>query len=195
MTDIGEIKSPYLRRVIQERGINDQQVISLLIVERYFREPEPTNPVVALMLNAIDRDHPAEAAAVRRELELVKTKPEREIKEIQPTADAKYRALQARVTATGEVSEHSKREQLPSGAAQPSSSSPCSGSVEDAKSVEAMTPSPGSMDSSGGAKEQSSAPPSASATNPSKPNPSEKPGSRSVAPASLARFAGRAPAG
>ncbi len=195
MTDIGEIKSPYLRGVIQQRGINDQQVISLLIVERYFREPEPTNPVVTLMLRAIDRDHPAEAAVVRRELELVKAKTEREIKEIQATADAKHRALQIRVTETGKVSEHSKRGQLTNGAAQPICSSPCSGSVEDAKSIEAMKPSPGSMDSSGGAKEQSSAPPSASATNSSKPNPSEKPGSRSVAPASLSRFARREPAG
>jgi hypothetical protein len=78
MTDIGEIKSAYLRRVIQQRGINDEQVVSLLIVERYFREPEPTNPFVTLMLSAIDRDHPTEAAVVRRELELVKTKPEKE---------------------------------------------------------------------------------------------------------------------
>jgi len=79
MTDIGEIKSAYLRRVIQQRGINDEQVVSLLIVERYFREPEPTNLVVTLMLSALDRDHPTEAAVVRRELELVKTKPEKEI--------------------------------------------------------------------------------------------------------------------
>lgn len=104
MMGVREIESAYLRRVIQQRGISDQQVLSLLIVERYFREPEPTNSVVTLMLSAIDRDYPAEAAVVRRELESVKAEPKAQIKESQANAGAKHRALQARLTAAGGAS-------------------------------------------------------------------------------------------
>ena len=100
MMGVREIESAYLRGAIQQRGINDQQVLSLLIVERYFREPEPTNSVVTLMLSAIDRDYPAEAAVVRRELESVKAEPKAQIKESQ----AEHRALQARLTSAGRAS-------------------------------------------------------------------------------------------
>ena len=68
MSDFYEIKSPFLRKVLERRGINDDQVTSLLIVERYQRHPEPTNSVVTLMLTAINRDLPLETAIVRREI-------------------------------------------------------------------------------------------------------------------------------
>ena len=55
MSDLDEIRSPFLRKVLERRGINDDQVTSLLIVERYQRQPEPTNSIVALMLKAIER--------------------------------------------------------------------------------------------------------------------------------------------
>jgi hypothetical protein len=70
MNEVDEIRSPFLRRTIEQRGIKDDQVTSLLIVERYLRYPEPTNSIVSLMLNAIDREYPVEAAIVRREAEL-----------------------------------------------------------------------------------------------------------------------------
>ena len=57
MDNFGEIKSPFLRKVIERRGINDDQVTSLLIVERYQRQPEPANSIVALMLKAIEWSH------------------------------------------------------------------------------------------------------------------------------------------
>jgi hypothetical protein len=66
MSHVDEVRSPFLRKAIEQRGIADDRVTSLLIVERYLRHPEPTN-FVALMLNAIDRDLPLEAAIVRRE--------------------------------------------------------------------------------------------------------------------------------
>jgi hypothetical protein len=160
MTEIREIKSAYLRGVILQRGINDQQVISLLIVERYFREPEPTNPVVTLMLSAIDRDHPAEAAVVRRELELVKADPKAQTKENLATADAKRHALQARVAATGRVSKNSKQQQLTSGAAPQTASS--TQSVEEPSPVEAMRPSLALVPTQGSVEEQSANAPSAS---------------------------------
>ncbi|HEU0018344.1 MAG TPA: hypothetical protein VFQ31_08335 [Methyloceanibacter sp.] len=37
MDNFDVIKSPFLRKVIERRGINDDQVTSLLIVERYQR--------------------------------------------------------------------------------------------------------------------------------------------------------------
>jgi hypothetical protein len=66
MTDVDEIRSPFLRRTIEQRGIKDDQVTSRLIVERYLRHPELTNSIVTLMLQATDREHPLEAAIVRR---------------------------------------------------------------------------------------------------------------------------------
>ena len=60
MSNFDEIKSPFLRKVIERRGINDDQVTSLLIVERYQRRPEPANSIVGLMLKAIERELPLE---------------------------------------------------------------------------------------------------------------------------------------
>jgi len=70
MSNRDEIMSPFLRKVLERRGIDDDQVTSLLIVERYQRHPDPTNSIVKLMLTAIDRDLPLEAKIVRREVEL-----------------------------------------------------------------------------------------------------------------------------
>jgi hypothetical protein len=81
MSDLYEIKSPFLRKVLERRGINDDQVTSLLIVERYQRHPEPTNSVVTLMLTAINRDLPLEAAIVRREVDLGRALRDEEIEE------------------------------------------------------------------------------------------------------------------
>jgi hypothetical protein len=92
MTEVDEIRSPFLRRVIEQRGIKDDQVIDLLIVERYSRHPEPTNSIVSLMLKAIDREHPLEAAIVRRESELGRSLTEPETKALQARALAEGRA-------------------------------------------------------------------------------------------------------
>lgn len=81
MDKLGEIKSPFLCKVIERRGINDDQVTSLLIVERYQRQPEPANSIVALMLRAIDRELPLEASIVRREVELGRALTDKEIGE------------------------------------------------------------------------------------------------------------------
>jgi len=40
MSDVDEIKSPFLRKNIEERGIIDDLVTDLLIVERYLRRAE-----------------------------------------------------------------------------------------------------------------------------------------------------------
>jgi hypothetical protein len=81
MSDLDEIKSPLLRKVFERRGINDEQVTSLLIVERYHRQPNPTNSIVKLMLTSIDRDLPLEAAIVRREIELGRALTDKEIEQ------------------------------------------------------------------------------------------------------------------
>jgi hypothetical protein len=81
MDDFDEIKSPFLRKVVERRGINDDQVTSLLIVERYQRRPEPSNSIVRLMLKAINRELPLEAAIVRREVELGRALTDKEIEE------------------------------------------------------------------------------------------------------------------
>jgi len=83
MTQVEEIKSPFLRKTIEERGIKDEKVTSLLIVERYLRHPELSNSIVALMLKEIDRDLPLEAAIVRREAELGRSLTELEMKVLQ----------------------------------------------------------------------------------------------------------------
>jgi hypothetical protein len=88
MAEVDEIRSPFLRRAIEQRGIKDDQVINLLIVERYSRHPEPTNSIVALMLKAIHREHPLEAAIVRRESELGRSLTEQETKALQVSASA-----------------------------------------------------------------------------------------------------------
>jgi hypothetical protein len=79
MSDLDEIKSPFLRKVLERREINDDQVTSLLIVERYQRLPDLANSVVRLMLTAIERDLPLEAAIVRREVELGRALTDKEI--------------------------------------------------------------------------------------------------------------------
>lgn len=81
MSDLDEIKSPFLRKVLERRGIYDDQVTSLLIVERYQRQPDPTNSIVRLMLTAINRDLPLEAAIVRREVELSRALTDKEIEQ------------------------------------------------------------------------------------------------------------------
>ena len=81
MDDFDEIKSPFLRKVVERRGINDDQITSLLIVERYQRRPEPSNSIVRLMLKAINRELPLEAAIVRREIELGRSLTDKEIGE------------------------------------------------------------------------------------------------------------------
>jgi hypothetical protein len=81
MSDFDEIKSPFLRQVLERRGIQDDQATSLLIVERYQRRPHPTNSVVALMLKAIDSELPLEAAIVRREVDLGRALMDKEIEE------------------------------------------------------------------------------------------------------------------
>jgi hypothetical protein len=81
MSDLDEIKSPFLRKVLERRGINDDQVTSLLIVERYQRQPEPANSIVGLMLKAIERELPLETSIVRREVELGRALTDREIEE------------------------------------------------------------------------------------------------------------------
>ena len=81
MSEFDEIKSPFLRKVLDRRGIQDDQATSLLIVERYQRRPNPTNSIVALMLKAIDSELPLEAAIVRREVDLGRALKDGEIEE------------------------------------------------------------------------------------------------------------------
>lgn len=81
MSDVDEIKSPFLRKVLERQGLNDDQVTSLLIVERYQRQPDATNSIVKLMLTAINRDLPLEAAIVRREVDLGRALRNEEIEE------------------------------------------------------------------------------------------------------------------
>lgn len=81
MSDLDETKSPFLRKVLERSGMNDDKVTSLMIVERYQRQPDPTNSIVRLMLTAINRDLPLEAAIVRREIELGRALTDKEIEE------------------------------------------------------------------------------------------------------------------
>jgi hypothetical protein len=81
MSDFDEIRSPFLRKVLERGGISDDEVTSLLIVERYHRRPEPTNSVIALMLAAIDKELPIEAAVVRREIDLGRALTDKELKQ------------------------------------------------------------------------------------------------------------------
>jgi hypothetical protein len=50
-------------------------------MERYQRWPDPTNSIVMLMLSAINRELPLEAAIVRREVELGRALTDKEIEE------------------------------------------------------------------------------------------------------------------
>jgi hypothetical protein len=82
MSDVDEIKSPFLRKNIGERGIRDDLVTDLLIVERYLRRPELTDSVAALMLRAAIKDHPLEVEIVSRELRMGRAITEQEIEEL-----------------------------------------------------------------------------------------------------------------
>ena len=82
MSDVDEIKSPFLRKNIEERGIRDDLVTDLLIVERYLRRPELTDSVAALMLRAAIKDHPLEVEIVRRELSMGRAITEPEMDEL-----------------------------------------------------------------------------------------------------------------
>jgi hypothetical protein len=77
--DVGEVTSPFLRKIIGRRGIADDHVTSLMIVERYRRRPEPSNPIVALMLAAIHKELPLEAAIVSREADRGRALTEQEV--------------------------------------------------------------------------------------------------------------------
>ena len=81
MSDQDEIISPFLQKVLDRRGLHDDQVTSLLIVERYQRHPYPNNSIVKLMLAAIDGDLPLEANIVRREVELGRALTDKEIEQ------------------------------------------------------------------------------------------------------------------
>ena len=81
MSDQDEIMSPFLQKVLDRRGLHDDQVTSLLIVERYQRHPDPNNSIVKLMLTAIDGDLPLEAKIVRREVELDRALTDKEIEQ------------------------------------------------------------------------------------------------------------------
>jgi hypothetical protein len=85
MTDIEEIKSPFVLKNIEQRGIMDDLVTDLLIVERYLRRPELTDAVAALMLRAAINDHPLEAEIVRYELKTGREITEPELEELRAT--------------------------------------------------------------------------------------------------------------
>src|SRR4029078_2479916 len=68
MSDVDEIKSPFLRKNIEERGTIGDLFTDLFIVERYLRRPELTVAVAALMFRAAIKDHPLEVQIVSREL-------------------------------------------------------------------------------------------------------------------------------
>jgi hypothetical protein len=48
MIKIDEIKSPFLLKHLEQRGVLDDLVTDLLIVERYLRRPELTYSVAAV---------------------------------------------------------------------------------------------------------------------------------------------------
>ena len=81
MSDQDETIGPFLQKVLDRRGLHDDQVTSLLIVERYQRHPDPNNSIVKLMLAAIDGDLPLEANIVRREVELGRALTDKEIEQ------------------------------------------------------------------------------------------------------------------
>lgn len=83
MTEIEEIKSPFLLRNIEQRGIMNDLVTDLLIVERYLRRPELTDAVAVLMLRAAIKNHPLEVEIVSRELSAGRALAELEIEELQ----------------------------------------------------------------------------------------------------------------
>jgi hypothetical protein len=82
MTEIDEIKSPFLLREIKQRGIINDLVTDLLIVERYLRRPELTDSVAMLMLRAAIKNHPLEVEIVSRELRTGRALAELEIEQL-----------------------------------------------------------------------------------------------------------------
>lgn len=69
MNYFDEFKSPFQRRSSYKS----------LIVERYQRWPDSSNSIVTLMLAAINRELPLEAAIVRRVVELGRALTDKEI--------------------------------------------------------------------------------------------------------------------
>jgi hypothetical protein len=82
MTEIDEIKSPFLLRNIKQRGIMSDLVTDLLIAERYLRRPELTDSVAMLMLRAAIKNHPLEVEIVSRELRAGRALADLEIEEL-----------------------------------------------------------------------------------------------------------------
>jgi len=82
MIEIDEIKSPFLLRNIEQRGIMNDLVTDLLIVERYLRRPELTDAVAVLMLRDAIRNHPLEVEIVSREVRAGRALAELEIEEL-----------------------------------------------------------------------------------------------------------------
>ena len=76
-----EVKSPFLRKNIEQRGIDDL-VTDLVTVERYLLRPEITDSVAALMLRAAIKDHPLEAEIVSRKLKTGRSIMEPEMEEL-----------------------------------------------------------------------------------------------------------------
>jgi hypothetical protein len=92
MTEIDEFKSPFLLGKIKQRGIMNDLVTDLLIVERYLRRPELTDSIAVLMLRAAIKNHPLEVEIVSRELRTGRALADPEIEELKaslrhPTPD------------------------------------------------------------------------------------------------------------
>jgi hypothetical protein len=82
MTENDEIISPFLLKEIKQRGIMNDLVTDLLIVERYLRRPELADAVAVLMLRAAIKNHPLEAEIVSRELKAGRALAELEIEKL-----------------------------------------------------------------------------------------------------------------
>ena len=82
MNDLDEFRSPFLLKNIEQRGVMDDLVTDLLIVERYLRRPELTDGIAALMLRGAIKNHPLEAEIVRHELHMGRGMTEPEIEEL-----------------------------------------------------------------------------------------------------------------
>ena len=117
MTEIDEIKSPFLLRHLEQRGVMDDLVTDLLIVERYLRRPELTDSVAALMLRAAIKNHPLEVEIVSRELRTGRTLAELEIEELKASwalhrsyiSRLRHRSVtELRSSSTGALTRHEK---------------------------------------------------------------------------------------
>ena len=94
MSDV-DIKSPFLLKNIEQRGVTDDLVTDLLIVERYLRRPELTDAVATLMLRAAIKSHPVEVEVVRRELQTGREVTEPEIEELKVAARMRSASMAA----------------------------------------------------------------------------------------------------